>query len=45
MMNCIIINKSSPDTFNDDNNVVLIFNLLNPETFKDDIYVVFLLID
>ncbi len=26
----------NPDTFNDDNNVVLLLNLVNPDTLKDD---------
>ena len=31
-----------PDTFNDDNNVVALFNIVIPDTFRDEIKVVIL---
>ena len=36
----IDLNVESPETFNDDNNVVLFKKVLNPETFNDDANVV-----
>ncbi len=32
-----------PDTFNDDNNVVLLFNVEYPDTFNDDIHAALLM--
>jgi hypothetical protein len=40
LFNVIVLNVELPDTFNDDNIVVLLDNKVKPETFKDDINVV-----